>query len=168
MTALASDKTRAPDLRLLFLYLEGGVLPISQSTIDACKKEGIEIHPLSPLGAEVIGLDLRKMKQDSPIIAILQTEMAHRGYLCFRGQGIYDGDEQVRISELWGGKEIHSTHGVHPEAPNKHIFRLSNDPRIGINGVGPQWHNDGSFLQPVFSHVGYHIVRVPKNGGKPL
>jgi hypothetical protein len=24
------------------------------------------------------------------------------------------GDEQVRASELWGGKKIHSTHGVHP------------------------------------------------------
>jgi len=96
---------------------------------------------------------------------VLQLEMANRGYLVFRGQGIYTGDEQVRISEFWGGQEIHSTHGVHPNAPNKHIFRLSNDQRIGINGVGPQWHNDGSFLQPVFSHVGYHIVSVPKNGG---
>ena len=28
-----------------------------------------------------------------------------------------------------------------------------------------QWHNDGSFERAVFSHVGYHIVRVPENGG---
>ena len=41
------------------------------------------------------------------------------------------GDQQVRASELFGGKKIHSTHGVHPEAPNRHIFRLSNDGRHG-------------------------------------
>ena len=72
---------------------------------------------------------------------------------------------QVAASELFGGQEIHSTHGVHPKAPNKHIFRLSNDQEHGILGVGPQWHNDGSFERAVFSHVGYHIVRVPENGG---
>lgn len=62
---------------------------------------------------------------------------------------------------------MHSTHGVHPATPgrNQHIFRLSNDPNHGILGVGPQWHNDGSFVEGTFSHVGYHIVRVPENGG---
>ena len=38
-----------------------------------------------------------------------------------------DYAKQVLASELFGGQEIHSTHGVHPKAPNKHIFRLSND-----------------------------------------
>ena len=60
---------------------------------------------------------------------------------------------------------MHSTHGVHPRAPNKHIFRLANDREVGILGVGPQWHNDGSFERGVFSHVGYHIVKVPEGGG---
>ena len=60
---------------------------------------------------------------------------------------------------------MHSTHGVHPEAPNRHIFRLANDRSVGILGVGPQWHNDGSFERAVFSHVGYHIVRVAEGGG---
>jgi len=63
---------------------------------------------------------------------------------------------------------MHSTHGVHPRAPNNDIFRLSNDPKVGINGVGPQWHNDGSFCTNVFSHVGYHIVKVPENGGNTI
>jgi taurine dioxygenase len=62
---------------------------------------------------------------------------------------------------------MHSTHGVHPATPdrNRHIFRLSNDRKHGILGVGPQWHNDGSFENGTFSHVGYHIVRVPEQGG---
>ena len=59
--------------------------------------------------------------------------MAHRGFLVFKGQGVLSPDEQIRASELWGGREIHSTHGVHPATPdgNKHVFRLSNDRRHG-------------------------------------
>ena len=91
--------------------------------------------------------------------------MASRGFLVFTDQGILSGDEQVHCSKFWGAREMHSTHGVHPMAPNRHIFRLSNDSSVGINGVGPQWHNDGSFESSIFSHVGYHIIRVPEQGG---
>lgn len=56
----------------------------------------------------------------------------------------------TKTSRYFGSRKIHSTHGVHPEAPNRHIFRLSNDPRRGIRGVGPQWHNDGSFVSYPF------------------
>jgi taurine dioxygenase len=114
---------------------------------------------------QVSGLDLRTAKKDSKVIEVLEKIMAQRGYLAFRGQGVLSGDEQVKASELFGGKQIHSTHGVHPKAPNKHIFRLANDREHGILGVGPQWHNDGSFERAVFSHVGYHIIRVPEHGG---
>lgn len=91
--------------------------------------------------------------------------MASRGFLVFSGQGILSGEEQVQCSKFWGAQEMHSTHGVHPQAPNRHIFRLSNDNSVGITGVGPQWHNDGSFEANIFSHVGYHIIRVPEQGG---
>ena len=76
-------------------------------------------------------------------------------------------DQLIQASVWWGGKEMHSTHGVHPATPgkNRHIFRLSNDRQHGILGVGPQWHNDGSFEAGTFSHVGYHIIRVPEKGG---
>lgn len=72
----------------------------------------------------------------------------------------------MAISEYFGGRRIHSTHGVHPQAPNRDIFRLSNRPDHGIVGVGPQWHNDGSFLNAVFSHVGYYIVHATSKGGE--
>jgi len=38
------------------------------------------------------------------------------------------GDEQVRVSKLWGSHEMHSPHGHHPMAPNKDVLRVSNDP----------------------------------------
>lgn len=94
-----------------------------------------------------------------------QVEMASRGFLVFKGQGVLSGSEQVECSAFWGGQELHSTHGVHEKALNRHIFRLSNRSEEGIVGVGPQWHNDGSFEESIFSHVGYHIVRVPEKGG---
>lgn len=125
------------------------------------------------MGAKVRGFDLRTAPFHKPedlgeALEALQQEMATRGFLVFQDQGVLTGDEQVRASELWGGREIHSTHGVHPKAPNRDIFRLSNDPDVGIQGVGPQWHNDGSFEVGVFSHVGYHIVKVPEKGGDTM
>lgn len=97
-----------------------------------------------------------------------QPSCSHRSTAAppvFRAQGVLTGDKQVAASELFSGQRIHSTHGVHPKAPNKHIFQLSNRREDGILGVGPQWHNDGSFERAVFSHVGYHIIKVPENGG---
>jgi len=37
-----------------------------------------------------------------------------------------------------------------------------------MNGVGPQWHHDGSFEKAVFSHVGYHIVSLHETGGDTM
>ncbi|AWL12540.1 Taurine dioxygenase [Saliniradius amylolyticus] len=93
--------------------------------------------------------------------------MAERGFIVFKGQDNLEPEQFLAASCWWGGKQIHSTHGVHPATPgyNKDIFRLSNDPKIGIPGVGPQWHNDGSFNPTTFSHSGYHIIRPAERGG---
>ncbi len=93
--------------------------------------------------------------------------MAGRGFLVFKSEREIDAEDFLRASCWWGGRELHSTHGVHPATPggNRHIFRLSNDQRHGIPGVGPQWHNDGSFVPETFSHSGYHIVRPAEKGG---
>lgn len=137
---------------------------LSAERVALLAAHGVTLQPIDPIGARVSGWDLR-VKPTERVLDALQREMAAQGFLVFAGQGILSGDESVTASEYWGGREIHSTHGVHAGAPNKHIFRLSNDPRVGIVGVGPQWHNDGSFVAGTFSHVGYHIVRVPEGGG---
>lgn len=133
------------------------------------QENGVTIEPLEPLGARVTGLDVKddKTADKEKILKALEYECANRGFLVFPDQGVMTPEEQIRASILWGGKAMHSTHGVHPATPNRnrHIFRLSNDPSKGTLGVGPQWHNDGSFVEGTFSHVGYHMVRVPENGG---
>lgn len=168
MSSGSSSVSAAPIPTIAFSETcSAGVPPLSEERVRFLASKGVAIAPLEPLGAQVSGLDLRT-QPDEDVLEALQLEMAARGFLVFKGQGVLSGDEQVRASEYWGGREIHSTHGVHPQAPNRHIFRLANDRDVGILGVGPQWHNDGSFERGVFSHVGYHIVRVPEAGGATL
>lgn len=143
------------------------------SSLDPTKTETIEraggeILPLDPIGAEVSGIDLSSGHPPGPeVVRALEEEMASRGFIVFKSRQPLEVDDFLRASCWWGGKELHSTHGVHPATPdgNRHIFRLSNDRRHGIPGVGPQWHNDGSFNADTFSHAGYHIVRPAEKGG---
>jgi taurine dioxygenase len=112
--------------------MRAAVHPINSSVIRLLTAHGITISALVPLGASVRGLDLRQ-KPSEEVVNALQTAMATRGFLVFKDQGVLSGDEQVAASELWGGRKMHSTHGVHPESPNKHIFRLSNDQQVGCD-----------------------------------
>ncbi|MDI9244260.1 TauD/TfdA family dioxygenase [Marinobacter sp. CHS3-4] len=130
------------------------------------ESEGLEVKQLEPLGFEVYGADVRK-KLPEPVIEALSVEMANRGFLVFKQQTDLSSSELVKASEWWGAREVHSTHGVHPATPdmNRHIFRCSNDGQQGILGVGPQWHNDGSFEAATFSHSAYYMARAPEGGG---
>jgi taurine dioxygenase len=131
------------------------------------EQAGAAIEALDPIGAAVRGIDLGGAAPSTEVLAALEHEMAARGFLVFKRDEPLAADDFLRASCWWGGRELHSTHGVHPATPggNPHLFRLSNDPQRGIPGVGPQWHNDGSFLPATFSHSGYHIVRRAERGG---
>jgi len=139
--------------------------PTRVRTIEAA---GGQIEPLDPIGAAVRGVDLSSKQPPAPaVVEALEQEMARRGFLVFKNDQSLTPDDFLRASSWWGGRQLHSTHGVHPATPggNRHIFRLSNDQRHGIPGVGPQWHNDGSFNAAPFSHSGYHIIRPAEKGG---
>ncbi|HKK63345.1 MAG TPA: TauD/TfdA family dioxygenase [Bacteroidales bacterium] len=139
--------------------------PKNSATIN---KFGGEITALSPMGAIVEGIDLSNQEQPPvEVIRALEVEMANLGFLVFKNKKQISDDDFLRVSCWWGGRELNSTHRVHPATPggNRHIFRLSNDPAHGFKGVGPQWHNDGSFIDATFSHSGYHIIRPAENGG---
>ena len=100
---------------------------------------GALLRPIAnaSFGAEVIGLNLRQ-RPDPAVLEALQQQMAERGFLVFRGQGVLTPEEQIEASTYFGGQEIHSTHSAHPLSPHRHVFRLSNDAGAGIVGVGPQ------------------------------
>ncbi|MDZ7709158.1 MAG: TauD/TfdA family dioxygenase [Roseovarius sp.] len=142
--------------------------PINPSHIATIEEFGGSIVPLEPIGAQVSGIDLSSgTAPPRHVLDALEDVMAHRGFLVFRNDAEIDHEAFLRASCWWGGRELHSTHGVHPATPggNPHIFRLSNDRRHGIPDVGPQWHNDGSFIPATFSHSGYHIIRPAERGG---
>ena len=136
-----------------------------KSTLEAF---GARLYRLDPIGAIVQGIDLA-LAQPPPeeVIHALEQIMAQCGFLVFKSKEPLTEGQFLQASCWWGGKALHSTHGVHPATPNgnPHIFRLSNDTNEGILGVGPQWHNDGSFNSGTFSHAGYHMVRAPEKGG---
>lgn len=141
---------------------------LDPSRVAVIERFGGKIEELDPIGAVVSGIDL---SADTPppaeVTEALELEMAQRGFIVFRSESQPTPEEFLRASCWWGGKELHSTHGVHPATPdgNRDIFRLSNDPQHGIQGVGPQWHNDGSFNPTTFSHSGYQIIRPAEKGG---
>ena len=140
--------------------------PLHSESKSILQQFGATIQPMEPLGARVWGVDLESpTPPPARVVQALEQEMASRGFLVFANQQNLTADGFLRASCWWGGKSLHSTHGVHPAAPSPHIFRLSNDPRLGIPNVGPQWHNDGSFVEGTFSHVGYHIIRPAEHGG---
>ena len=142
--------------------------PLDPERVATVEAAGATLTPLEPLGAKVRGIDLTSGAEPPPeVVDALEREMAQRGFLVFKSEKPLEVDDFLRASCWWGGRELHSTHGVHPATPGgrRHIFRLSNDPRHGIPGVGPQWHNDGSFNTDTFSHSGYHIVRPAERGG---
>ncbi|WP_235937143.1 TauD/TfdA dioxygenase family protein [Vreelandella azerica] len=130
------------------------------------EQHGLTATELEPLGIEIRGADVRSALPEA-VIKALEVEMAQRGFIVFKHQTELSANELVEASKWWGAGEIHSTHGVHPATPdmNRDIFRCSNDDRYGILGVGPQWHNDGSFEAAIFSHSAYYMARAPEHGG---
>ncbi|SFR57632.1 taurine dioxygenase [Marinobacter gudaonensis] len=142
------------------------VPPLSADRVSLIEEAGLTIKQIEPMGAEIYGADVRTRLPES-VIAALEQEMANRGFIVFKHQTNLSAEELVEASRWWGANEIHSTHGVHPATPghNRHIFRCSNDARYGILGVGPQWHNDGSFEAATFSHSAYYMARAPERGG---
>ena len=82
----ACSSRRGPDIGLCAGL---GVPALNPASVSLLAEHGIDIQPLEPLGAEVTGLDLRRMTADSQhrhLVAVLTKEMAGRGYLVFRGQ----------------------------------------------------------------------------------
>ncbi len=145
-----------------------GVSPIDLKHRSAIEAFGATLTALEPMGAVIQGLELAVTTPPPfQVVQALEQTMAHRGFIVFKSEHTLAVEHFLQASCWWGGKALHSTHGVHPATPNgnPHIFRLSNDTREGILGVGPQWHNDGSFNPGTFSHAGYHMIRAPERGG---
>ena len=90
-------------------------------------------------GAEVYGFrDLLFVRNTTVEAAercfsAIKQVAAERAFCVLRGLGTLSGDEQVALSELFGGCRCFSTHTAWP-GENPHCFLLSNDHSYGIRG----------------------------------
>ena len=99
--------------------------PIDPSHISTVAAFGGTLTPLEPVGAQVSGIDLSSEAQPPrDVLDALEQVMAKRGFLVFKNDTEIDHEAFLRASCWWGGRDLHSTHGVHPATPdgNPHIF----------------------------------------------
>lgn len=125
---------------------------------------GAEVAPMKPCGVEIKGVDVAGTddgRLPPKMAGALEVLMATYGFVLLRKQGteqnesnvpgVYlSAEQQCRLSECFGSGALHSTHGVHPEAPCRDIFRLSNDQRHGFNSVGTEVRS--TTLRPAAPH----------------
>ena len=116
------------------------IAPIENLHRNLLRSVGATLRELSLIGALVEGFDLAGNIPSEEILGALESVMANRDFLVFRAGQALSPENFLRASCCWGGREVHSTHFVHPATPavNPHIFRLSHDASEGIYGVGPQ------------------------------
>ena len=116
------------------------IAPIENLHRNLLRSVGATLRELSLIGAPIEGFDLAGKIPSEEILGALESVMANRDFLVFRAGQALSPENFLRASCWCGGREVHSTHFVHPATPavNPHIFRLSNDASEGIYGVGPQ------------------------------
>ena len=83
---------------------------------------------------------------DYPGLATALTEPRRRlrTWLAKRDLTLLPGSTLRRVSKYFGDLAV--AHSCHAAAVHCDILRLSNRPEHGIQGVGPQWHADGTAL----------------------
>ena len=124
------------------------------------------IQPLSELmGAEVIGLDLRK-----PLTSALKTKIydAFLKYqlLVFRDQDL-SKEEQVEFTKQFGALEKHTlTNKGASDSPFVHIVtNLDDDGKPTGKVKSTLWHSDKSFREAPSMATLLHAKILPPNGG---
>lgn len=123
----------------------------------------IRVNMLPDIGVECFGVDLRK-PLDRDTAAFLEANMAVHGLVCFRGQGVLSGEEQIDATCNFGTRRVFSMHAIHKEAVHTEVMRMSNHEEVGFTNNGGGWHHDGNNEAQPYGHVSYHIVSVPKKG----
>ncbi len=76
---------------------------------------GLKIRLLDPIGAAILDANLAEdVNVDSQAIACIERLMAEQGFVVFKSDRQLGVKDFLRVSCWWGGRELHSTHSVHP------------------------------------------------------
>jgi alpha-ketoglutarate-dependent taurine dioxygenase len=125
-----------------------------------------EIRPLSAvLGAEVVGLDLRRPLEAEAREAVYAAFIRYH-VLCFRDQQLTP-DEQIAFSEQFGTLERHMARNKGVANPLVHIVsNLGADGKPSGKVSSTGWHTDKSFRpEPSLATI-LHAVTMPPEGGQ--
>ena len=123
----------------------------------------------SPLGAEVVGIDLSRPIGDAPFAELRAALQAHH-VLCFRDQTLSEA-QQIAFSERFGPLEafpekdktksqstIYNVANVSPEGVHLPVT----DHRVIAQKVNARWHTDSSYRYiPSYCSLLYGIEVVP-------
>lgn len=133
-------------------------------TLDtASERQHFRLEPLSPtIGAEVIGIDLRKPVTDDQL-AELRTALLDWKVLFFRDQAITT-DDHLAFARRFGELEVHPFADHKPGHPE--IIRLTHDE--DAPGRENLWHSDVTWReQPSLGSV-LRMIEAPTVGGDTL
>jgi taurine dioxygenase len=129
-----------------------------------------QIRPFdAPLGAEVIGLDLREPVSPELFARLHHAHLAHH-VLVFRDQRITPA-QQIAFSRRFGPLQIHVLHQFgladHPEVLVVSNIK-ENGKLIGLGDAGHYWHSDLSYKEKPSLGSFLHAQELPTLGGDTL
>jgi alpha-ketoglutarate-dependent 2,4-dichlorophenoxyacetate dioxygenase len=131
----------------------------------------IQIAPLSPIGAEILGLDLGDDLSVEVFEALRQTILEH-GMVLLRDQSLSD-EAQLALGRRFGPLEDLARS---PDGDVENMIVISNvdaDGRVLADAhddmrsiaINEQWHTDSSFREIPASYSIFKAVVVPPEGG---
>jgi taurine dioxygenase len=130
------------------------------------------VSALSPLGAEVSGLDLKAAlgAGDAVLASHLRDALNKHGLLLFRNQQDLLAADHVQCAELFGSIFKLPERFQHPRSPLPfEILRISNDASEGCVGIGTSgWHIDGTSYEKPFQLALMHIIASPESPAPTL
>ena len=129
----------------------------------------IEPFAGSPLGAEVIGLDLSRPLSAEDFQRLHRAHLDHH-VLVFRDQRITPA-QQVEFSRRFGPLQIHVLRNFQlPQQPEVLIVSniLENGQPIGLGDAGHYWHPDLSYKETPSLGSMLHAQELPEEGGDTL
>ena len=122
----------------------------------------LQIIPLLPFGARIIGLDLSQPLEIEQVVAIRTALLEHK-MLLLQDQELSPA-EQISLTRLFGS-ELHRAGPSLRYLPDyPEVFRITNRQSEGNPNTGQYWHSDGHYLADPSSITVMHIVNATSDG----
>lgn len=123
----------------------------------------LHVQPLTGVGAEIQGVDLRRELSNAEFTAI-RDAFAQHGVIFFRDQAI-DEEQHIAFARRWAPININRFFSAHPRFPE---IALVSKERGQRDNIGGGWHTDHSYDQ--IPAMGSILVarELPPEGGNTL